>query len=341
MRKITFSAWIFPVLVLFLLAGEIYSSEHAIISHAVGSTGQSNTVAYMKQVCDRLQPRYNPPPQVDSPDSSHAGDLPYAKGHVIDGIANIYMIYWSDPSTQPFSPKFVSLTEQFIKDFGQSPLYANLSQYRDTLGQCPTGARLAGTFVDHRPFSANVLAERKDPNVTGDQLTHDLDTQARQEIAGVAAKQGWNTQDYHNVYGMLLPIADAKLGACVGSAYHNVILMGTNSQQYGSPFMFLPYPCGVLGYLPPNQDTNPRYAPNRDPYADGMVWLISHELVETVSDPDFNGWTGNGGEIADKCDGVSYHVNPRTHGNVTWNRHHYGVEKSFDNLRHGCVLEGP
>jgi hypothetical protein len=292
--------------------------------------------------CRVRTPHYNPPPRVDpTTDSDHAGDLTYGGGHVIDGVANVYLIYWVDDSVQPFGPKYVSLTEQFVKDFGRSPLYANLSQYHDSRGRCPTSARLAGTFVDKRPFPPNVVAERSDPNITGDQLHTDIDSAARQEMADVAAKRGWNTQNYHNLYGILLPIVDSKPGGCGGAA-HNVLLIGANGKQNGSPFMFLPYPCGFLNYLP-NSDSNAQDAPNQDIDADNMVGIISHEFSEAVSDSFINGlgWTGTGGEMADKCPAPLDTINPHTHGTVTWHGHSYLIQEEYDNLRHGCVLEGP
>jgi hypothetical protein len=295
--------------------------------------------AIMKQACDIRQPSYNPSPRVDSPDSSHTGDLPYLGGHVIDGIANVYLIYWVDESIQPFDPQYVSLTEQFVKDFVRSPLYTNLLQYHDALDQCPTGARLTGTFVDKRPFPPSVVAERSDPNITGDQLHQDIDDAARKEIAGVAAKNSWNTQDYHNVYGMLLPIVDSKPGGCGGGA-HNWLHIGANGKQNGSPFMFLPYSCGFLTSSS-NQDTNAQDAPNQDIAADNMIGVISHEFSETVSDPYVDGWTGNGGEMADKCPLPPDTIDPQAHGNVTWNGHHYVIQEEYSNLRHSCVLQGP
>jgi hypothetical protein len=73
-----------------------------------------------------------------------------------------------------------------------------------------------------------------------------------------------------------------------------------------------------------------------------MISTISHELSETVVDPYVDGWTGNGGEMSDKCvDHVSFNIDPRTHGNVTWHGHTYALQQEYSNFRHGCVLEGP
>src|SRR5256885_15593200 len=84
--------------------------------------------------------------------------MTYHYSNVIDGTANIYLIFWIDASLQSPSPKYVSLVEQFVKDLGQSPLYANLLQYRDALGEHPTGATLAGTFIYTHPFPSSLVA---------------------------------------------------------------------------------------------------------------------------------------------------------------------------------------
>jgi hypothetical protein len=146
------------------------------------------------QACNVRPPKYNPPPRVIPPkDSFHAGDLTYQGDRVIDGIANIYLIFWIDANFQPASPKYVSAIKQFVQDMGQSPLYANLVQYRDALGRCPTGSRLAGTFIDKRPFPPNLVADHENASVSGDVLEAHIGETSKQEIVDVAAKQGWNT----------------------------------------------------------------------------------------------------------------------------------------------------
>jgi hypothetical protein len=242
---------------------------------------------------------------------------------VIDGIANVYLISWYD---RPISPKYISLSEQFVKDFGRgSPLYMDLSQYHDSFGRCPTGARLAGTFVDKRPLPPDL----SDPNLTHDQIGSLIDTTMRKEIADVAAKNGWNTQDYHNLYGIFYNPEAA--GACGGAA-HTVLASG-------SPAMFL-HSCP---YSPssPMKATSTDPSPNHDKDADSLVGSFSHEFSEAVTDPLFNGWNKPAGEIADVCQSVHQPADPRTHGDVTWYGHTYLIALEYSNKRHGCVLEGP
>ncbi|HEX3642159.1 MAG TPA: hypothetical protein VHV10_12785 [Ktedonobacteraceae bacterium] len=275
-------------------------------------------------------PVYNPPPRVDPPNSDHIGNLSYYGGHVIDGIANVYLIFWIDAAFQPATPGYVSLVEQFVKDIGQSPLYANLLQYYDASGRCPASATLAGTFTDTRPFPQDLVTNRQSPNINSHLMDSLTDQTWRQEIAIVAAKQGWNTQDYHNVFVMLPTMS-------WGCGWHSSL---SSSQQGGSPYIYGSYP----SYQGQDQCVVVPQSPNHDHIADIATGIVSHELMEAVSDPyPGSGWDSSGGtgEMADKCPLPPSTIDPKTNGNVTWNGHSYAIQEEYDNYRHGCVLEGP
>ncbi len=205
------------------------------------------TPAAMKQTCNIRQPHYNPFPAVNATvDATHEGNVAYHGGHVVDGIANLYLVFWIDDSFQSASPKYVSLVTQFAKDIGQSPLYANLIQYPDALGRCPIGARLVGTFVDHQPFPPDLVAKRKDPKLASDQNLQQamgkLTDQAwRKELADVAAKQRWNTQDYHNFF-IFLPTMSW------GCGYHSHLTINgiPDVGPPGSPWAYISYPYTLL-----------------------------------------------------------------------------------------------
>lgn len=259
----------------------------------------------------------------------YGGDMTYHGGPVIDGIVNIYLIFWIDASFQPASPKYGSLIEQFVQDIGQSPLYANLSQYHDSSGRYPTGARLAGTFTDTRPFPQDLVAAR-------DASSYDQSNESfpsikwRQEIQQVAASQNWNAQDYHNLF-ILLPTMNWACG------FHD------NLSRYGSPWAYISYPY----FKGQEQCMDATQSPNHDHIADVAIDTLSHEIMEAVSDPYLNGWYGGdisqpeGGEMGDKCPLPDATVDPKTNGNVTWNGHTYLIQEEYDNVRHGCILAGP
>ncbi len=286
------------------------------------------------QVCNVRPPIYNPPPQVD-PASDSTGDLSFHGDHVIDGKANIYLIFWVNSSFLPASPKYMSLVEQFVKDMGQSPLYSNLLQYDDSSARCPTNAQVAGTFVDTRPFPANVLASQKNPKADP-KVVHSVDDQAiRQEIAGVAAQHRWNTQDYHNVFA-ILPVLSENLSCGV----HDWLHVGAKGLQKGSPFVYIPY---IRSKGPGQPWCNLAQSPNNDHFADDAIYALSSMLMSTVADPYADSWSdANHMDVASKCmSSIPPQINAKTKGNVTWRGHTYIVAEGYDNLRHGCVLEGP
>ncbi len=311
----------YSVVLLLSIGLTFFTGQPPIVMASVSAT--PSTPVPTTQACRVQTPHYNPAPHVYATDSAHTGDLTYGGGHVIDGIANVYLIYWLH---RPTSHKYISLSEQFVKDFGQrSPLYMDLSQYHDSSGRCPTGARLAGTFVDTR----SLPSELTDRNMTPDQANPLVDAAIRKEIADVAAKKGWNTQDYHNLYGIFY---NATAGGVCDEAYHGVL-------QSGSPVMFL-HSCP---YSPssPHKATSTNPSPNHDKDADDLVGSFSHEFSEAVTDPLLNGWSASNGEIADKCQPIPQPVDRQTHGDVTWHGHTYLIALEYSNRRHGCVLEGP
>jgi hypothetical protein len=270
------------------------------------------------------------PLRVDKAYYPEDGDLTYQGGHVIDGIVNVYLIFWIDAAYQPVPSNYVSVIQRFIKDVGHSPLYHNLRQYTDSRGRYPTGTKLAGTFIDKSPLPAQMIAQRADPNVTQDQaLTSKLEqltgTTWMAKIKSVAKRKRWNMQDYHNLFVML-----PSIGWDCG--YHGVL------EGQVSPWALAAYPYYKgqerCNYLP--------YAPNHQRATDIVVDLLSHELIESVGAPGLNGWEDKGHhEVADKCDLPTDTVNPQTQGDVTWGGHSYLVQEEYDNLRHGCVLTGP
>jgi len=255
----------------------------------------------------------------------------YGSGHVIDGKANVYLVFWIDATFQPASPLFVSLAEQFVQDVGQSPLYANISQYHDAQNLHPTCSVLAGTFIDTRPFPPNLVAAWKNGAGNVNQSDNFSESIWRNELASVAVQQGWNTQDYHNIF-VLLPTM--SWGPC---GYHKTLKDG---DQVGSPWAYISFPYDKSKGQERCADAP--QSPNNDPTADITVDTLSHELMEAVSDPLLNAWRAHGFEVADKCQLISpATINPRTHGNVTWQGHTYIIQEEYDNLQHGCVVAGP
>ena len=72
---------------------------------------------------------------------------------------------------------------------------------------------------------------------------------------------------------------------------------------------------------------------------DSTANVISHELIETITDPDGNAWWNNvslplfGAEIGDECENATF-----GYGSVSINRKSYEIQPEYSNLFHGCVF---
>ena len=252
-------------------------------------------------------------------------------GPVIDGKANIYLVFWIDATFLPASPRFVSLTKQFVQDIGTSPLYtATLSQYPDSQNRRPACAVLAGSVVDTQPFPPNLVAAWKNGAGSRNAIDKLSDTIWKNKLLEVAEQQGWDTKDYHNIFTLMPTI---NWGPC---GYHQYF---RNGGQRGSPWMYISYP-----YIKNTGQiicaTGPG-SPNNDRIADVTVDTLSHEIIEAVNDPYLDAWRSRGLEISDKCQYIPLNtIDPKTKGNVIWNGHPYLVQEHYSNRRHGCVVGG-
>ncbi len=82
-------------------------------------------------------------------------------------------------------------------------------------------------------------------------------------------------------------------------------------------------------------------SPNNNPQVDAMLSVIAHELAETVTDPNHNGWyDANGDENADKCAwtfGKELVAASGAKYNVTLNSRNYYLQQNWKKAG-GCAL---
>ncbi len=100
----------------------------------------------------------------------------------------------------------------------------------------------------------------------------------------------------------------------------------------------------IYAYIPVIEDcldTPPVLMPNRDPIADPIISIVSHEQFEAVSNPTLGGWFDGSvfeGEMGDKCVRVYGRLSDAD-GNVTLaNGHHYLVQEEWSLRDQACVL---
>jgi hypothetical protein len=139
-----------------------------------------------------------------------ADDVTYHQGDVLVGLINVYLIFWEP--TRNVSPRYNQLIEDFIKVVGNTSLYHNLSQYHDAAGRRPTGSRLAGTWIDRRPFP-------KIP-VPGAAI--------EDEVRHAQSVKGWSS----NLHNFFLVFNEKVSEETSGCAYHGFFGSGQTKTIY-------------------------------------------------------------------------------------------------------------
>jgi hypothetical protein len=243
----------------------------------------------------------------------------YYGGPIMPGIMQAYAIFW-EPTGSYASPTYNSLITRYFGDVGSSPLYHNNTQYTDINGNCPSGADLAGSWVDTAPYPSSTLQ----------------DSDIQNEVINAMKANGWAADITHAffVFTAKNEIICAGL-LCSFSAggfcgYHSAF--GTNTIYAVIPYAGSDlYHCGVPS------------SPNRDFDADSTINVTSHEQMEVATDPFLNAWYDPTGpypfEIGDKC---RMRFGSTINGaDVAWNNDPYIVQGEWDNARSACVLSGP
>ncbi|HZS90129.1 MAG TPA: hypothetical protein VFE42_21855 [Chloroflexota bacterium] len=254
-----------------------------------------------------------------------AGNLIYHGGPVMRTNSTTYSIFWQPAGTY-MSPTYKTLVNRYFGDVGGSALYGNNTQYYGQLGAIVNASSLGGTWTDTSAYPSAILSDRA----------------IQAEVQKAMQANGW-TGGYNNMFFVFLARGEqtCQLGSCSFRsfcAYHGSFSAG------GTPVIYanMPYAgtnfsaCGV-------QSVTGSAGPNGDADADSEISIISHEHMESVTDPFVNtlsyaAWyDASGQEIGDKCAWNFGTVGPDG-GNVTLNGHRYIVQREWSNALHGCTL---
>jgi len=186
-------------------------------------------------------------------------------GGPVIASANIYVIYWGNPSD--FPADFADGLSKFYEGFGNSS-YANvLTQY--LRGAPPPTATLVGSASD---TSAPPTRPPKLKRIVKEACTFaggNVDPNGIYVVAASKSPLNANFCAWHNV------------GTCKGSKIAVVYLPNVDST------------CQIT-----STDLN-NYSRNTQ----SIVNYAAHELAESMTDPQINAWLdSNGREVADKCE---------------------------------------
>jgi len=266
--------------------------------------------------------------------------VPYLGGPVLHANRT-HVIFW-DPrgSGLTFDTGYIALVEQFLHDVAaDSHLTANeyaiTGQYPDAKGPAAYDSTYAGAVLDTDSLPANGCTE---PALTGPGWSICLtDAQLQTEIEHELVVSHWPRAG-DNIYFLVTP---SGFGSCSDSSSSSCALGGStdgycgyhSSTASGILYAVIPYNA-VPGHC---QSGNPR--PNSNT-ADPALSTISHEQIETITDPLGNAWIKpSGAEIADVCL-TDYGRALGGNGSGQWDEsidgHHYWLQEIFSRVQDHC-----
>src|SRR6185437_9415785 len=269
------------------------------------------------------------------------GNLQYNNGPVMHN-AKILLIFWlggsysgncstsyyfespiNDPTAaSPNDCSYMNLQVQFLKDMCSDPFMKIPAQYTDTtggIGSCTVYANVRNPWIDTNPFPHNPV------------LNVDLQAEAAKMLVRTGLPASLNTEVFiFTPYGTD-SCFDTPGGFCFSNsfcAYHS----GFGTTNYANMPDVASF--GDCGSSP---------SPNNDPIADLEINPLSHELMESLTDPSGSGWMFNmmfDHEIADQCayDGL-VRINPdNSDVHLGINGNPYFIQTEWSNSNGGCAL---
>jgi hypothetical protein len=238
-------------------------------------------------------------------------NLGYGGGPVMAGTTRIYAIFWEP--TGNVSARYNSLILRYFQDVGRSPLYHIAEQYKQSNGSFASNAVLAASWLDSRAYPASPV----------------LDNDIQHEVEHAQRVNGWHT----SIHALFMVFTEREQNICVDAtktqctdngycAYHSAT---ANNTIYAAIPYIASFHC------------DPYSGPNHDD-ADQAITGISHEQMESATDPFGNGWIDSeGNEVADKCE--QNYGRPDARGaDVIWNNDAYRLQEEWDNQTSSCRL---
>jgi hypothetical protein len=230
------------------------------------------------------------------------GNMTYHRGPV-QHAQKIFTIFWQGNGT-PFPSGYQTTINQFVRDLSVTPYYGIASQYGDSTAKINPALTFGGTWLD----ATNAL-----PNAA----LSSVDLLA--EVNRAKAANGW-TNDANTYFQIYTP-------AGIGSTFSGIC---------GLHYFFNPA-FGQILYPQPGCFPSAPY-PN-DSVNDAAINISAHEIIETVTDPQGNGWffQNSSGEIGDLCAWM-FGARAGDGSNVVMNGHPYILQMEWSNAISGCTL---
>ncbi len=266
--------------------------------------------------------------------------IPYLGGPVLHSNRT-HVIFWQPAgSGLAFDPGYVALVTQLLRGVAHDSHmttneYGITGEYTDASGPAAYASSYGGSVLDTDPLPANGCSE---PSTGPGWSVCLTDAQLEDELEHVLSVDHLPAGG-DNIYFLLTP---EGFGDCQDSTSSSCSLGGPatgycgyhSSTSSGTLYAVIPYNA-VAGHC---QSDNPR--PNSST-ADPALSTISHEQIETITDPYGNAWVdASGNEIADVCL-TDYGPALGGSGSAAWDQvidhHHYWLQEIWSRLLGRCV----
>jgi hypothetical protein len=259
--------------------------------------------------------------------AASSNNLRYYGGPVEAAGSTNYAIFWEPAATaavNAVSPSYNSLISRFFRDIGGSGLYGVAPQYYQRSGTTTSSianrSTFGGAFVDTSSYPAPVLT----------------DANIQAEVVKVMRSKGWTGGIGHQFFVFTgkneISCAGAICSNVYFCAYHGSFVSGGKEILYANQPYATTLPAGC----------NAPTSPNGDLAADSTINVVSHELIETVTDPSVGdsryAWQDTSGqEIGDKCNFVFGRTDSGG-ADLRVNGHGYIVQSEWSNRVSGCSM---
>ncbi len=284
-------------------------------------------------------------PVVASTVSAQAqANMTYHGGPVMRNATN-YLIFWQPPGRAAFPAGYQTAMEKFFGDVSGTPLFNIVTQYGDGGSTPPNTTSWAGSWSTTAASSSGCDGTQGTVGNPPNCPMTDGDVRAV-VTAALTANPSWGPANINTLYWVFTPsdvqqcsgpdkkdntqqdcfatsdpIGPNQLGKYCG--YHSAF--NTNTQ-----YAYIPFAENGSCYGPPNGYPN---GVNNDI----ALSVVSHELIEAVTDPHLDAWyDSSGNEIGDKCAYLYGFVAPDG-TNFVLNGNRYVIQLEYSNAITGCA----
>ncbi|MCU1594469.1 MAG: hypothetical protein JWO12_1861 [Frankiales bacterium] len=234
-------------------------------------------------------------------------------GGAVEVTSTNYAIFW-DPAQFSYNPTYPTLVKRFLGDLGGSSIFNTVTEYYQTVNGVDQYAKNVSTFGG--AFTVT------DPFPAGGVTDADLQRVVKEVVAANHLPTGVGNE-YLVYTGQGGELANSYC------AYHSYVTIAGQNTAYADELYG-----GQSGCTTPS-------SPNGNPAADSIINTSSHEIWETITDPNTgDGWTAlDGDEGSDQCN-FEFGPTDASGADIRINGNPYIVQQEWRNSAapFGCVM---